>query len=413
MKAVMYDLKIWKGVLKTIGLAGKFSMVKYRADWPKPEILHPNQVIVKTQLGGICGSDIHQLQVKGSYFTSILASKTTPFPIGHETVGIIEEIGSNIQNLKIGDTVVFDPTATCEAYGFELCSSCQVGRYASCLCLTGTGDGSKLEEKYGGKNNWGGYGGGGFSEYVLGFEKQFYIVPENVPIEVAVLAEPFAVSIHAVANNLPKDSDTVIVIGAGIIGLLVIAALRAYGSKCQIITLARYPLQADWAKKLGSNEVIIERKTDLLYEKIAELTNGKLYKPMFSKKVLFGNIGPDIIFDCVSNNHTLDDSLRLVRSNGRIVILGLDFGVTKKVDWSIAAYKEIEVIGSMIYGLDDFQGRRKHSFEIALEILGKNPILYQNLVTHKFPIDEYKSAYNVAMHKGKHQAIKVAFEFPK
>ncbi|MCE7744937.1 MAG: hypothetical protein GPJ52_07370 [Candidatus Heimdallarchaeota archaeon] len=105
--------------------------------------------------------------------------------------------------------------------------------------------------------------------------------------------------------------------------------------------------------------------------------------------------------------------MRLVRSNGRIVILGLDFGVTKKVDWSIAVYKEIEVIGSMIYGLDDFQGRRKHSFEIALEILGKNPILYQNLVTHKFPIDEYKSAYNVAMHKGKHQAIKVAFEFPK
>lgn len=413
MKAVMYDLKIWRAALKTIGLASKFSMVKYRDDWPKPKILHPNQVIVKTHLGGICGSDIHQLQLKGSNFSSILASKTTPFLIGHETVGIIEEIGTDIQNLKIGDTVVFDPTATCEALGFELCSSCQVGRFASCLCLTGTGDGSKLEEKYGGRNNWGGYGGGGFSEYILGFEKQFYKVFENVPNEVAVLTEPFAVSIHAVANNLPKDSDKVIIIGAGIIGLLVIAALRAYRSKCQIITLARYPLQADWAKKLGSNEVIIERKTDLLYEKIAELTNGKLFKPLLSKKVLFGNTGPDIIFDCVSNDHTLEDSLRLVRSNGRIVILGLDFAVTKKVDWALTAYKEIEVIGSMIYGLDDFHGRKMHSFEIALEILGKNPNLFRNIITHKFPIEEYKSAYKVAMHKGKYQAIKVAFEFPK
>lgn len=342
-----------------------------------------------------------------------MASKTTPFPIGHETVGIIEEIGSDIRDLKIGDTVVFDPTATCEAYGFELCSSCQIGRFASCLCLTGTSADSKLEEKYGGRNNWGGYGGGGFSEYILGFEKQFYKVPENIPNEVAVLTEPFAVSIHAVANNLPKDSDKVIVIGAGIIGLLVIAAIRAYDSKCQIITLARYPLQADWAKKLGSNEVIIERKTDLLYEKIAELTDGKLFKPLLSKKVNFGNTGPDIIFDCVSNEHTLEDSLRLVRSNGRIVILGLDFGITKKVDWALAAYKEIEVIGSMIYGLDDFQDRKMHSFEIALEILSKNPNLYQNMVTHKFSIEEYKSAYKIAMHKGKHQAIKVAFEFPK
>ncbi|MBK5112420.1 MAG: hypothetical protein KGD59_06885 [Candidatus Heimdallarchaeota archaeon] len=61
MKAVQYDLKIWKSVLKKIGLAGKFAMVKYRDDWSKPKILYPNQVIVKTHLGGICSSDIHQL----------------------------------------------------------------------------------------------------------------------------------------------------------------------------------------------------------------------------------------------------------------------------------------------------------------------------------------------------------------
>ena len=148
MKAVQYDLKTWRAVLKKIGLARKFAMVKYKENWPNPKIVFPNQVIVKNQLGGICGSDLHNLNVESSYFESILASKINPFPIGHEAVGVVTEIGAKVKNLKIGDRVVYDPVATCAAYGFELCSSCKKGHYASCLCLTGTGDGSKLEKKY-------------------------------------------------------------------------------------------------------------------------------------------------------------------------------------------------------------------------------------------------------------------------
>lgn len=83
----MFDLKIWKALLKKMGLGSKFLMVKYKNDWPKPTIRYPNQVFVKNHLGGICGSDLHQLNIEGSYFSTILASKTNPFPIGHEVIG--------------------------------------------------------------------------------------------------------------------------------------------------------------------------------------------------------------------------------------------------------------------------------------------------------------------------------------
>jgi threonine dehydrogenase-like Zn-dependent dehydrogenase len=411
MKAVMYDLKVLKAALKKIKLARKFAMVKYKNNWPKPKIEYQNQVIIKNHLGGICGSDIHQLKVESSYFQSILASKENPFPIGHETVGSVIEIGKDVQKLKNGDRVVFDPVATCAAYGFKLCSSCLKGRYAQCISITGIGDGSKLEDKYGGRDNFGGYGGGGFSELILGFEKQFFKVPDNVPDEVAVLTEPYAVSIHAVAQNLPIHNDNVIVIGAGIIGLFIIAAIRAFDSKCNIITLARYPQQAKWAKKLGSNEVIIEKDWKVLYEKIAELTEGRLFNPILSKKVIFGNDGPDIIFDCVASEKTIDDSLRLIRSNGRIVLVGFDFSITKKVDWSIAVNKEIEVMSSMIYGKDEYKGKKYHSFELALKFFEKNPDLFNGLITHRFPIEEYKKAYNITLNKGKNNALKVVFDF--
>jgi len=225
------------------------------------------------------------------------------------------------------------------------------------------------------------------------------------------LTEPYAVSIHAVAHNLPKDSDQVLVIGAGIIGLFTIAAIRAYDSKCQIIVSARYPHQAKWAKKLGANEVIIERNKERFYQKIADLTEGKLFKPIMSKKVIFGNKGPDIIFDCVSSEGTIDDSLRLARSNGKIVNLGLDFSITKKVDWALAVYKEIEVMSSMIYGLDEYQGKKYHSFELALKFSEKNPDLFTGIITHRFPIQKYKDAYNVALNKGKYNAVKVVFDY--
>jgi threonine dehydrogenase-like Zn-dependent dehydrogenase len=192
---------------------------------------------------------------------------------------------------------------------------------------------------------------------------------------------------------------------------MIVRAIRGLGSKCRIIVLARYPFQGKAAKQVGADEVISEPNRGSLYQKVAESTKGHLLKPALGKRILYGGSGPDIIFDCVASDSTLDDSLHLVKNNGTIVIVGMDFGVTKKVDWILVVYKQVDVLGSMMHGLEEHNGEYVDTFEIAFELMKENPTALEGLVTHKYKIDEYKTAFSVASNKGKNSAIKVAFDF--
>jgi threonine dehydrogenase-like Zn-dependent dehydrogenase len=415
MKAIMYDLKTTNMILRKLKIGNKYIMVKYNDQWPIPEIKYPNQVLIKTSLAGICASDIHQIALDISYYASILAKRTNPFPMGHEVVGEVTKIGSDVKDLRVGDRVIYNPVPHCEAYGFAPCASCKNGNWENCYCLVGIGDGSPLEQQHGGRNAFGGFGGGGFGEYFIGFEKQFYKIPKvsegGMPDEISVLTEPFAVAMHAVARNMPKDSDTVIVVGAGIIGLMIIAALRSLGSKSRIISLARYSFQADKARKMGADEIISERNPELFYQKIASATNGLSFKPKFGKKIVYGNVGPDVIFDCVATESSMDDDIHLVKSNGKIVVVGLGYTVTKKIDWAIPIYKEIDIVGTMMHGVQKINGETIDSFELALKHMQKNPSLFTGLVTHKFAIENYKEAFECMHSKKTKNTIKIAFDF--
>jgi threonine dehydrogenase-like Zn-dependent dehydrogenase len=413
MRAIMYDLKISKVIRKKLKLAGKYTMIKYRTDWPKPTIKHLRQVLVRPVMAGICASDIHQINVNLSYSATILARKDNPFPLGHEVVGIVEEVGEEVEGFKVGDRVGHSPVVSCECYGFEPCESCQAGRPETCQAIVGIGDASDLEEEYGGRLKFGGFGSGAFSEYFVAYAGQLTKIPDEVPDEQALLAEPLAVAIHAVKRKQPSDDDTVIVLGAGIIGLMVVRAIKTLGSKCKILVLARYPFQENTAKRLGADEVISEREKEVLYEKVAEQTNGHLLKPTIGSKILYGGSGPDIIFDTVGSDATLNDSLHLIRNNGTLVIVGMDFGVTKKTDWVLAVYKQVNVLGSMMHGQEVHEGKPVDTLELAFEMIHEDPALFDELVTHKYRIDEYRTAFSVAANKGKNNAIKVAFDFRK
>ncbi|MFW9805393.1 MAG: zinc-binding dehydrogenase [Candidatus Thorarchaeota archaeon] len=411
MKAIMYDLKISKVVRKKMKLAGRYTMIRYGNDWPKPSIRHPRQVLVRPVMAGICASDIHQINVNVSYSATILARKDSPYPLGHEVVGIVEEVGSEVDNLKVGDRVGHSPVVSCECYGFELCKSCRDGRPETCQAIVGIGDDSDLEKEYGGRLHFGGFGSGAFSEYFVTYAGQLQKVPDGVPDEQALLAEPLAVAIHAVKQKPPSDDDTVVIIGAGIIGLMTVRAIRGIGSKCKIIVFARYPFQEASAKKLGADVVISERTTDSLYQRVADSTGGNLLKPARGKRVLYGGVGPDIIFDTVGSDSSLDDALHLIRNNGTLVIVGMDFGVTKKTDWILTVYKEVNVLGTMMHGVEDHDGVLIDTLKLAFDMIKEDSSVLEGLVTHKFRIDEYKNAFTVAANKGKNNAIKVAFEF--
>ena len=407
----MYNLKISTVIRKKMRMAGKFSMIKFRSDWPEPTMKFPRQVKVRSALAGICASDIHQINVDLSYSATILARKEKPFPLGHEVVGIVEEVGPDVTGLKVGDRVCHSPVASCEAYGFEYCRSCREGRPETCQAIAGIGDDSELEKQYGGRLNFGGFGSGAFSERFVTYERQLRKVPDELPDEVAVLAEPLAVAIHAVKRRQPSDDDTVLVLGAGIIGLMVVKAIRSLGSKCRLVVLARYQFQADAAKRFGADEVILDTKKEVVYQRVADLTGAHLVKPAIGKKIVFGGSGPDIVIDSVGTDPTIDDSLHLVRNNGTIIIVGMGFGVTKKTDWVLGIYKELDILGSMMHGIENDGGRSIDTFDLALELMKGDPSSFRGLVTHRYDIEQYKTAFSTSSNKGKNRAIKVAFRF--
>lgn len=411
MKALMYDYNLLLILKQKAGLGGKFTCVKYNTDQPIPEIKHPNQVLVRNLMGGICTSDIHQIKLKASYYISIMASPINPIPMGHEVVSKVAAVGKDVTGLVVGDRVVYNPIATCSAYGFHECPSCRSMSHGHCYTLTGRGDGSNKEDEYRINGKFGGYGGGGFSEYLVGFEKQFFKVPDEVPDGIAVLTEPFSIALHAVIQHMPKDTDTVVVSGVGCIGLLVIAALRLLGSKSRIIALARYQYQTDMAKRLGADEVIMERDSSTLYQRIASSCHATLAKPIMSKPVVYGTMGPDIIFDCVATEESIDDALRMIRSRGTIVVVGMGYAITKKVDWSLKIWKEIHLAGSVFYGMETHNEKSIHAFELALLLMKMNPDALMDIVTHVFPIHQYKEAINCIVSKKKNNVIKAAFDF--
>jgi threonine dehydrogenase-like Zn-dependent dehydrogenase len=386
-------------------------MIRYKENWSTPSLDYDNQVKVKTLMGGICATDLHMLSLHMSSFASIMGGPEEVFPMGHECIGIVEETGEKVENLSKGDRVALNPFPSCEAYGYSKCKSCKEGNEESCIAIAGVGDGSNREEMYGGAGNFGGMSGGGYCEYFKAFEKQLYRIPQSLADEIAVLIEPFSVGLHAAARSLPKPEDTVLVFGAGTIGLMVIAALRLLNPQCRIVSIARYPFQKEAALRLGANEAVLSRHNEHLYEQVVELTGGKLFKPMMGKKGIYGGEGADMVFDCVATETSLDDALHLVRSNGTIIVVGQGYTVTKKVDWSIQVLKEIEIRGSIVYGTEQINDKKQHTFEAAINLMDKNSSQFEGLVTHTFRIEDYKSAITTASLKGKFQAIKAAFDF--
>jgi len=224
--------------------------------------------------------------------------------------------------------------------------------------------------------------------------------------ENAVLVEPFSVALHAVLRNYPQDEETVLVIGAGVIGICIVAALRSLGSKARVIVLAKYPFQEEVVKRYGADQVIQLGRG--YYQKLAQALGATLRQPILGKPVVIG--GADIVYECVGDGSSLDDGLRFTRSGGKMVLVGLA-GIPKGVDWTPIWLNEIEIKGSWIYGSELYQGKEMRTFQLAIDLMAQGKIELTPLVTHKFRLDEYKRALEMVANKGRSEVIKAVFAF--
>ena len=334
----------------------------------------------------------------------ILHSLHSRFTFGHENVGRIAEVGSQVVDWKVGDRVVVEPTLWCAPRGFDhLCRHCARGEINLCEHLT-DGDlapGTMI-----------GYcrdTGGSWSPYFTAHQSQLYRVPENVGDENALLVEPFGVGLHAVLQNFPGDDETLLIIGAGAIALLTLAALRVLGSRARILVLARYPFQAEAARRLGATEIIPSGRGHDYYAAIAERTGAQLHRPIIGKRVMVG--GVDRTFECVGSDIALDDAVRLTRSGGRVVLVGVP-GIPKTVDWTAIFFKELDVRGSYVYNhVEPFRGKQWKAFDLTLDLMHRGELDVGWLVTHKFRLDDYARAFRLLSRRGASKAIRAVFEF--
>lgn len=146
---------------------------------------------------------------------------------------------------------------------------------------------------------------------------------------------------------------------------------------------------------------------DGIYRGVARLTGSRVYKPFFGKPILMGGVG--VVYDCVGSAASIEDGLRLARARGRVVVIGVE--KPKRFEWSPLWFKEISLVGSLSVGLEDDHGQRRHTYQIALDLILEKKVNLKALLTHTFQLPHYREAIRTCTNKGRSKAIKVAFSF--
>lgn len=250
--------------------------------------------------------------------------------LGHEFSGEVVALGADVDTLGLGDRVAVAPMRGCGT-----CASCRKGESAWCPEMVLIG--------------------GGYAEYAIVAARQCVRVPESLPLAEAALAEPLAVGLHVVARSGMKPGDTVLILGAGPIGLLTAYWARRMGAAAVIIAaLDRH--QEDRAMAVGATGFAISGPE--LEADVAAMLGGK----------------PDIVFECVGRRGLIDFACRQVRASGKVVVVGLCIG-GDDLDPFAALMKEITVIFAVFFTMAEFA--------IAIDALGPGHFRPQALITDR------------------------------
>ena len=391
-----YLVTLAAGALSPRLLVGGHACTRF-GDVEEPALPDARWVRVRTRLGGICGSDLAIVALRASPATSPFSS--FPFVIGHENVGVVEEMGAGVRDLRIGERVVVNPLLNCPARAIEpVCAACRAGQPSRCEHFT---DGALPPGMLIGTTRG---LGGSWGERFVAPEIHIHRVPDRVSDEGAVLVEPLACAVHAVRGSMPLAGERVLVVGAGSIGLLTTAALRALAPDAELVALARHAFQAEHASRLGAARVVMGRGS--YAGALAEAAGARLLQTVIGPPAAVG--GFDRTFVCVTGARAMDDALRFTRAGGTVVLLG-NARHLDGLDWTPLWLKELTLRGSLTYGTH--AGADRDAFAEALDLIATGRAPVSSLVTHTFPIADHAQALATAMGKGESKSVKVAFRF--
>lgn len=373
----------------------------------RPALQRDDWAVAKTRLTGICGSDAKMvfMDFGDDYGDSALNGYFTfPTVFGHEVVADVVEVGPAVSTLEVGQRVVLNPWLSCGPRGIDPpCGSCQEGDYSLCWNFTrgpiaaGIHTGTSKDAP------------GGFAEYLPAHESMLIPVPEGVSDEVAVLADPFAVSLHSVTRHPPPPGGKVLVYGGGALGTTVTAIIRSLFPDVEVMVVARWPAQAALAKRLGA-AVVDPFPVEKLIEEAAAWSGGVLQRHEGTTGLPMAHPGGfDVVYDTVGTAQTAEVGVRLLKARGTMVKSGVH--APERWEWSPLYFKEISWVGSNAFGVEEVDGIRMHGIAHYLRLADEGRVDLTGMLTHIFRLEQWREAFTLLATQGESGAIKVAFDF--
>lgn len=305
---------------------------------PVPDV-GEDQVLIKIQNIGICGSDIHVYHGKHPF---------TSYPVtqGHEVSGEITALGAKAEGLHVGQKVTIEPQVYCGQ-----CHPCRHGKYNLCEELKVMGFQTT----------------GTASEYFAVDASKVTPIPEDMSFEEGAMIEPLAVAVHAVKQVGNVQGMSIVVIGAGPIGNLVAQTARGMGAAKVMITDVS-DLRLEKAKECGIDVCVNTAKKD------------------FGEAMLeaFGPDKADVIYDCAGNNITMGQAIKHARKGSTIVLVAVFAGMAE-IDLAVANDHELDIKSTMMYRHDDYVD--------AIRLVNENKVALKPLISRTFAFKDYLAAY--------------------
>jgi len=307
------------------------------------------EVQIQVKSVGVCASDLHYYR-DGRIGSTLIE---TPLVIGHEASGVVSALGEGVTGLRVGDRVAIEPAKPCGK-----CEYCLSGHFNVCPDVPFFGTPPT---------------DGCFRDYITWPAALVFKVPDSLSLDEVAMVEPLAVGIYAVQLADLRAEYSVVVLGAGAIGLSVMQAARVAGVR-QIIVSDPVEARRALASRLGASKVIDPSLSNIDHE-ISRFTDGR---------------GADVVFECAGDESAVREASRIAKPLGRMVIVGIPDGDIYSFDASSARRKELTAV---------FVRRSNNTTETGIKWTAEGKVDTASYATHRFALEEAKEAMELAISK--------------
>jgi len=329
--------------MKAVQLTGIREMAVREA--PDPKIEKDNEVLLKLEVVGVCGSDVHY------YRTGRIGSQVVEFPfiLGHECSATVAEVGKSVNRVKVGNEVAIDPAMVCHQ-----CDQCQSGRENTCRELRFLGCPGQSE--------------GCLCEYIVMPEDSVYPTEGKVTLDQAALCEPLSIGVYAVQQSQVRPDARIAVLGAGPIGLSVLLAAKYQDIEAMYAT-EKITERGNYAMQAGAQFVANPDREDVIQALMGQ-------EPM----------GYDVVYECAGEQETIDQGIELLKPGGKLMLVGIP--EVERISFIIDRMRRKELALINIR-------RQNNCVQPALDMVASGKVDVDFMITHRFSLEQTQTAFDL------------------